>query len=141
MSNFQILFDQIGELARRRHQAAEESFASLGLNHTEARLLGVLHQQHGAAPQDEITSQLTVDRSNAVRALQRLERGGYIVRSKDEVDKRANRVRMTDKGRKIVIEISKLRKKMVQTFFGELTDDEAGTVATLLHKALSARIE
>ena len=136
VSNFQALFDLIGELARRRYQAAERAFSALGLNHTEARLLTLLHQEGGAAMQDTLSARLLVDRTNAGRALQHLEQDGYILRRKDESDKRANLVRITGKGRKTVAEISKLRKKMAQSFFGDLKADEAATIVTLLSKAL-----
>lgn len=135
-SSFQTLFDLIGELARRRYQTAERCFSALGLNHTEARLLTLLLREGGVAAQDALSNQLFVDRSNAVRALQRLEQGGYILRRKDDVDKRANLVEMTPMGRKVVSEISKLRKKMAVSFFGDLKEDEAGVIVDLLKKAL-----
>ena len=136
MNGFMKLFDLIGELARRRYQTAERYFSALGLNHTEARLLTLLHQEKGVAAQDTLSNQLSVDRSNAVRALQRLEHDEYILRRKDSADKRANLVQITPKGRNAVFEISKLRKKMAQNFFGSLKEDEAGAIANLLKKAL-----
>jgi MarR family transcriptional regulator for hemolysin len=137
VNSFQELFDLIGELARKRYQAGERAFSSLGLNHTEARLLTLLDQEGGSAAQDALSNRLSVDRSNAVRALQGLEREGYVARRKDDSDKRANVVRMTAKGRKTVSEIGKLRKAMARSFFGELKEAEAGAVVGLLKKALA----
>lgn len=137
VNRFVTLFDLLGELARRRYQTGERFFSALGLNHTEARLLTLLGQEDGVAAQEALSNRLSVDRSNAGRALQRLERDGYILRRKDHADKRANSVEITAKGRKAVVEIAKLRKKMAQGFFGELTEDEAGTVVELLKKALT----
>jgi DNA-binding MarR family transcriptional regulator len=134
--SFAALFDLIGVLARRRYQTAERYFSALGLNHTEGRLLRLLSQQHGAATQDALSSLLWVDRSNAGRALKGLEQRGYIIRRKDGADQRANLVRITAKGRKAVVEISKLRKKMAQSFFGDLQDNEASTILDLLGKVL-----
>jgi DNA-binding MarR family transcriptional regulator len=136
-NGFLALFDLIGELARRRHQAAERYFSVLGLNHTEARLLTLLRQEDGAAAQDALSNRLSVDRSNAVRALQRLEHDGYVLRRKDNADQRANLVQMTPKGRKAAVEISRLRKKMAQSFFGDLREKEAGAIADLLKKTLT----
>lgn len=136
MSSLLSLFDLIGELSRRRHQTAERHFSALGLNHTEARLLTLLRQADGAASQDALSNGISIDRSNAVRALQRLENDGYIRRRKDEADRRANLVQMTAKGRKAAREISKLKKTMAQTFFGGLREDEAGAIVELLGKAL-----
>ena len=135
-NHFLTLCDLVGELARRRYQAAERCFSALGLNHTEARLLTLLHHQAGSASQDALSAGLPVDRSNAGRALERLERDGHIVRTKDGDDKRAKRVRLTPKGRRMVVEVAKLQTKMAMGFFGELTLVEAAAVVALLKKAL-----
>jgi DNA-binding MarR family transcriptional regulator len=135
MKNIQKLFDMIGELARRRYQTAERCFSALGLNHTEARLLTLLRREDGVAAQDVLSNGLSVDRSNAGRALQRLAQEGYISRRKDDADKRANLIQITAKGRKAAVEIARLRKKMAQSFFGDLTEAEAGVIVDLLEKS------
>ncbi len=137
VNSFLTLFDLIGVLARRRYQAAERYFSAVGLNHTEARLLTLLRREDGVATQDALSNLLFVDRSNAGRALKCLEQGGYIVRRKDGADKRTNLVQMTAKGRKAVVEISKLRQKMAQSFFGDLEKNEAAAIVDLLRKALA----
>ncbi len=136
MDNFLTLFDVIGELARRRYQAAERCFAALGLNHTEARLLTLLGQQGGTATQDALSNLMFVDRSNAGRALNHLEQAGHIERRKGDGDKRTKLVQITAKGKTAVGDIAKLRREMAQHFFGALTADEAGSVVDLLSKAL-----
>lgn len=136
MNSFFKLFDLLGELARRRYQAAEREFAVLGINHTEARLLNLLHTEGGAAHQEALSHFLTVDRSNSGRALKNLQQKGYIARSKDAIDKRANLVQITSLGQQLVTEISKLKHQMVQHFFGALTENEAETVVALLSKTM-----
>lgn len=136
MNNLLALFELIGVFARRRYQAAEQHFAAIGLNHTEARLLTLLHQEGGAASQDALSGQLVIDRTNVGRAMKRLEQDGFIKRRKDEADKRANLVEMTAKGRKAVRDIVKIRDRMAREFFGDLTDSEAGKAVVLLNKAL-----
>jgi len=137
LDGFQTLFDLIGVLARRRYQAAEHHFAALGLNHTEARLLTLLRDAGGAASQDALSGQLFIDRSNAGRALKRLEQDGSIVRRKDDADKRAYVVEMTAKGRKASAEIAKLRKGIAQNFFGDLREKDARAISDLLTTALA----
>ncbi len=136
MDNFLTLFDMIGELARRRYQAAERCFAALGLNHTEARLLTLLGQQGGTATQDALSNLMFVDRSNAGRALNHLEQAGHIERRKGDGDKRTKLVQITAKGQTAVGDIAKLRREMAQHFLGALTADEAGSVVDLLSKVL-----
>jgi DNA-binding MarR family transcriptional regulator len=136
MSSSIQLFDLIGELARLRYHAADRHFAALHLNHTEARLLSVLQRQGGAASQDVLSGALTVDRSNAVRALQHLQSAGYIRRKRDRADKRANLIQITAKGRKKVAAISRIRKKMARELFGKLTKKQADVAARLLRRVV-----
>jgi DNA-binding MarR family transcriptional regulator len=137
MNSFHTLFDLIGVLARRRYQTAERCFSALGLNHTEARLLRLLRQEDDITSQDALSNLLFVDRTNAGRALKRLEKGGYIVRRKHDADKRTNLVQITAKGRKAVVEIAKLRNKVAQNFFGDLKEDDASAIVDLLRRALT----
>ncbi len=137
MDNFQKLFDLIGVLARRRYKAAEQRFSALGLNHTEARLLTILHQEKGVATQDALSNRLFVDRSNAGRGLKNLEWKGCIKRSENEGNKKTKLVEITATGRQTIVEISKIRKKMAQSFFGDLTKGDAGTIVDLLQDALA----
>ena len=136
MDPFLDLYEMIGALARRRHQDAERVFSSIGMNHTEARLLTLLHKGGGVATQDTLANQLFVDRSNAGRALKRLEADGYVARSKDDADKRANLVGMTAKGRAAVRAIGRFRKRLAKEFFHALDDKEADRLAALLRKTL-----
>jgi DNA-binding MarR family transcriptional regulator len=130
------LFELVGVLARRRHQSAERSYAALGLNHTEARLLKLLAAERADATQDAVSRKLFVDRSNAGRAFKRLEQAGYVDRRKDDADSRTNLVAITPKGRKAATEVGRLGDDMARTFFGDLSEADAATIVTLLRKAL-----
>lgn len=137
MDNYFALFEMIGVLARRRYQTADREMAAIGLNHTEARLLSLLSEAGGESAQDALSNQLHIDRSNAGRALKRLEQDGYITRVRDEADRRAFLVQLTGKGRRAVRDIMKVRNAIVAGFFGELTEEEAGRAVALLEKALA----
>jgi DNA-binding MarR family transcriptional regulator len=130
------LFELIGVLARRRYQAAERSYAALALNHTEARLLKMLHDEGGSATQDALSRRLSVDRSNAGRAFKRLEHAGYVGRRKAEGDNRTNHVDITAEGREAAAEVRRRGDEMARSFFGDLTEEDAATIVTLLRKAL-----
>ncbi|KAB8141454.1 MarR family transcriptional regulator [Chloroflexia bacterium SDU3-3] len=134
MDAYSQLFDLIAALARRRYTVAERSFATLGLNHTEARLLRLLAQAGDSATQDSLAQQLFIDRSNAGRALKALEHKGYIARQKDLADKRANVVCLTEKGAAMVIEIVRLRETIAQAFFGDLSAEDAARAVEILER-------
>ena len=130
------LFGMIGALARRRYQAAERSFVAVGLNHTEARLLTLLHKDGGAATQDALSRRIFVDRSNAGRAFKRLEQSGFIDRRSDDADKRTNLIDITPKGREAAAEVARRGGEMARTFFGDLSEADAATIVELLRQAL-----
>ncbi len=136
MDRYLELFDVLGEVARRRYQIAEQYFSTLGINHTEARLLTLLHKAGGEEAQETLSEELYVDRSNVGRALKLLEKKDFIRRHKDGIDKRTNLVQITSGGLKAAAEIKKLRKKMAQSFFGSLGESEADKIINLLRKAL-----
>lgn len=132
------LFDLIGDLARLRFQAAERDFAVLGLNHTEARLLTLLARAGGRASQEALSAQISIDRSNTGRALKHLEHAGHIERVRDEGDKRTFTVQITPRGESTVADIERIRSGMAQRFFGALSNDDAGTIVSLLTSAMKS---
>lgn len=137
MDSYFALFDMIGVLAHRRYQMAERTFATIGLNHSEGRLLNILRQEGGKASQDALSALMFIDRSNAGRALKRLEAQGYITRCKDSADQRTNLVTLTQKGHKAVKMIAQLKQQIVRNFFGEMAEQDAAKAVELLKKALS----
>ena len=85
--------------------------------------------------QDALSALLTIDRSNAGRSLKKLESSGYIVRHKDELDKRTNVVTITDKGRKLVPRVKEIKEELVSTLFRDLDEKDANVIVQLLRKA------
>lgn len=131
------LADLIGRVARRWHQLAEKSFAALRLNHTEARLLTLLEQHGGGATQDALSNELNVDRSNAGRALSRLEDSGMVVRRADEADARTKVVEITDAGRAAVKEIDRVQAEMAESLLGRLSKADTRKASELLRAVLA----
>ena len=133
--SYSELFDLVGTLAQRRFRLAESTLSTVGLNHTEARLLSILGHEGRNMTQDELSAALTVDRSNAGRSLKKLENHGYIIRRQDEVDKRTNVVLITDKGRELAAEVAQIREEIVKELFRELEEEDAATIVRLLRSA------
>lgn len=135
-TGFLVLFDLIGQLARKRFQTAEQHLVRLGFNHTQARLLSLLSHHDGVATQETLSSSMFVDRSNAGRALKQLEQRGYLTRKPDPHDHRTKSVQLTGKGRKAVLEIAREKKAIAEQMFAGLREEEAYFIATLLKNAL-----
>ena len=136
MNHYAVLFDLIGDLARKRFHAAEQTFGTIGLGHSEARLLNLLGQLGGSASQTTLSTRMVLDRTNTGRALARLEQSGDIERIPSPVDKRSNDIALTDKGRITLQTIADLRQEIIASFFGDLTTSEAATAIRLLRKAI-----
>jgi DNA-binding MarR family transcriptional regulator len=130
------LAELIGRVARRWHQLAERSFAALRLNHTEARVLTLLAKHGGSATQDTLSNQLNVDRSNAGRALSRLEADGLVVRRKHESDARAKLVEISEAGKAAVERIGELREEIAKDLLGGLSGSELRTISDLLSRSI-----
>lgn len=141
LDGFRELFDFIGILSRRRYQIGEKNFGTLGLNHTEARLLTLLAQKGGTATQEDLSNLLYVDRSNAGRGLKALEQKKYLTRSKDRLDARTKLVKLTAKGLSVAVEIDELRTEISRSFFGAMTKAQANTVLQILKSSFESHPE
>lgn len=130
------LFNLIGVLARRRFQEGERAFATLGLNHTEARLLTLLSENGGSAKQDALSTRVNVDRSNVGRALKKLEQMQLVTRRQDCDNGKTFFVNMTDDGKVMAQRILTLREEMAQRFFASLSDEEAEAAFSILQNCL-----
>ena len=137
LDNYLTLFDLIGIFAHRRYYVVEAELAALGLNHTEARILAILDQE-GDLAQDSLSAFLPVDRSNAGRALKRLEEDSLVNRRKIDRDKRTFLVGITDAGRRAAADIQSVRKAAAKKLFAGMKAKDAKAAAELLKTALTA---
>ncbi len=84
--------------------------------------------------QEEISENIKIDKTTTTRAIKKLEERGFIYRIKDENDKRANKIYLTEKGYevkdKIFLVLEQWNKKIGET----LTKDEEETLRNLLEK-------
>lgn len=71
---------------------------SLGSGNGYYACLTFLYQQEGVT-QDTISKHVAIDKTTIARAIMKLESLGYIERHVDRLDRRANQVYLTEKGR------------------------------------------
>lgn len=76
----------------------EDHLASVNLTSTQFSIL-VNVDEVGTASMKDLVETLVMERTSVVRALQPLERDGYLATCPDEADARRNVVRLTDAGR------------------------------------------
>lgn len=129
-------FMLIHSIMKKMWKIADRELAPLEILHTEMRILMALYFFYAdGCSQEELVSQLDIDRSNVGRALKKLERLHYIERSKNEKDRRAYRVFLTEHGRAIQGQVMAIREAMKRTFTLEMTDQELDMFTSLLQKA------
>jgi DNA-binding MarR family transcriptional regulator len=66
--------------------------------------------------------------------LKNLEGRGLVMRAKSTQDKRVFMIQLTDEGQSCVAQITEIKNHIIDTFFGEMSEDEAAVVYGLLKK-------
>lgn len=87
----------ISILYRYGRSYMEQDLSEANLGTGQYSFLFYLYNNDGAI-QDEISTSLSVDKATTTRAIQKLEKTGYVRREKDTLDQRMNRVYLTETG-------------------------------------------
>lgn len=84
--------------------------------------------------QEQISEKLRIDKANTCKALQNLEREGYVRREVDERDRRAYRVCLTAEGHAVLPAIHHALEEWDAMVTGELAQSEVEAISALLEK-------
>lgn len=88
----------ISILYRQSHVYINYALKDLNISSSEYIFMVELYNNEGIS-QEELSSLLLIDKAATARALKSLEEKGLVVREKNLIDKRANKVFTTDKGK------------------------------------------
>ena len=130
----ETLFALLHSTMKKMRKLADGELYAFGISHAEMRILMVIYHI-GECSQEEMTALLGVDRSNVGRSLKKLEKEGYIVRTKDDRDGRAYRVLLTEKGWSARDRLLEIRKNIQNTFSMGMTRHDLTNLTNLLEKA------
>lgn len=95
-----------------------------------------LYRKDGTT-QDELSTYLYIDKSATARAIKSLEEKGYVTRSKDDIDKRCNRVYLTEKAKSYEGEI----KKRVYSWSEFLSEDIDNQTINEVYSVLETMVD
>ncbi len=127
------LLETAGHLAR----ALEEVCAAHGITHDQYNVLRILRGVHPEGHPRYAIAERLIDRSpDVTRLLDRLEREGFVGRSRSDEDRRLSISYITDRGITLLKEIDPRILEVHERFTTRFSRDEMHQLATLCEKAL-----
>ena len=124
---------ELARTAKLHRQRADELLGEVGLHVGQEMLLNALWTE-GEMTQTELASHLEIQPATLTVALRRLEKAGFIVRSRDPEDQRVSRVQPSFKSAELQEGVSASWAKLEQETIVNLTAREQSVLATLLGK-------
>jgi len=106
------------------------------ISYGQSPFLMALYREDGVN-QETIAKKLLFNKATIARALDKLEREGYVSRIQDETDGRANRVFLTPKGRDIEPVINQLSREWNAILLSGFTEVECLLLKELMKKIVS----
>lgn len=108
-----------------------------GLTIAQVGLLFLLHQRDGQSV-GELAEGLYARPATVTGLADRLERGGFIVRRGDEVDRRVVRVSLTDEGYRVLDEVRAESRSYLRRAFEMMGEARVSALADLLRQLVEA---
>lgn len=135
--------NSIGRLISILHRQAQIyincTLKEYGITSAEYAFLLYLYRKDGIT-QDELSTYLYIDKSATARAIKSLEEKGYVTRNKDDIDKRCNRVYISEKARACETEI-KQRIHRWSEFLTEDMDEESIDMTFTILEGMVEKVE
>ena len=91
--------------------------------------------------QEQLSKNLIIDKSATARAIKSLEEKEYIIRKKDDNDKRTNRIKLTKKGIEIKDRLSNLLEEWNNEIISDIDKNLLNTVIDTINKMSIKAIE
>lgn len=113
----------ISQLYRKSSSVLSKKFSKYGIGYGQYMFLIVLYKQDGIN-QEEISERLNIYKGTTARAIKKLEEAGFVKRCRDEKDKRAYKVYLTDKAKDIEEEFFNILDEWDNELVKGITEEE-----------------
>jgi len=123
----------ISQIHRKGGAFISKELSGLGVGAGQFMFLVELYKGDGRS-QEDLAETLNIDKGTTARAIKKLEEEGFLTREKDEIDKRAYKLYLTDKGKSVKTSIYEVLSKWEIYMTTNLTEEEHDIVRTLLRK-------
>ena len=124
MSEIRDIWLHAHNMIRSARQIINENLRPLDLSSAEGNILLHLLTQGEEMGQEQLVEQLDISKPAVSHALDSLETKGYVTRQQNPDDKRANRVRLTDKAREIGPAVEQVYNNVYQLAIQGVSRDE-----------------
>lgn len=134
------IFKWLGILGRMSNLYADQQFKDLQINSSQHMFLVHICKNPGIT-QDRLKESFFIHPSNITRALDHLEREGYIIKEPLETDKRTFCLHPTERAREAYDYILRVIWKWESIITSEMTEEQEKEFAALLEQAGKKAIE
>lgn len=118
----------------------ERSLTDYGLIPPQAGILHIL-SGYGEFNQILLGQEMSIDKASMVKFIDGLESKGMVQRKGDPHDRRAKLVTLTEKGKRVQKEISKIHRKLEADILKDFTREEVEAIRTLMPRVLGAVLD
>ncbi|MBK81827.1 MAG: transcriptional regulator [Gammaproteobacteria bacterium] len=130
----------IADVARLLRAAFERQISETGLTRTQWQALVYLIRQEGLT-QTELAQRLDIGKATVGGVIDRLARAGLVERRDDPIDRRANRVYVTDAARRLVPLTCSKAAELYDEVFGDLPPRQREHMLAALQRVRSKLLD
>lgn len=119
---------------RQRRKLFDKEVKSLGIHHTQHRVLMYIAKHDGMINQKQIAEKFDVSPAAVAGTIKKLECNGYIIRNAMKSDNRYNEIRITEKGKNIINDTHSVFEALDRKSFEDFSEEEIDDLIYLLKK-------
>lgn len=123
----------ISQIHRKSNVFITKRLSKYGIRSGQYMFLLRLYKEDGVN-QEMLSDSLFIDKGTTARAIKKLEEEGFVFKIKDENDKRANEIYLTDKAEGIKKEVFQILKECENAITFNLSKEEKIEIINLLKK-------
>ena len=123
----------ISQIYRKGRAFINKGLLEYDMGYGQMLFLLQLYKQDGIS-QEGLTKKLSIDKGTTARSIKKLEQEGFIIRSKDEHDKRAYKIFLTDKSKEKQETVCNVLQDWEDILTENITEEERDTLINILKK-------
>lgn len=123
----------ISQIYRKGNSFITKEISKFGIGSGQIMFLMQLYKKDGIS-QEELSENLHIDKGTTCRAIKKLEEEEFLIRVKDENDKRAYKLYLTEKSKDMEENIKSILYEWEKNISKELSQEEVDALLTVLKK-------